>query len=225
MKLLSKGAIKKTLESEQSQDRNKEKQMVYYVHAKNPQKKIMNDVAKHIQKGGVYIVPTDTVYAFVTTIENKKSIEKVYRLKNIPPNKPLSLYCRDFSQASEFVRMEDNRIFRWMKANLPGPFTLVFPASRSMPQYTLTKQKTVGIRIVDHPVIKELLDRLHIPLIGSSVLTEEAYITNPDDLEELYDSQVDGILNCGIVIEVLSTVLDATHFPPTLLRQGKGIYS
>ena len=196
--------------------------MVYHIHPQNPQKRVMDEVARGISQGKIYIIPTDTVYAFVTTLENKKAIEKLYSLKEIPATKPLSLYCKDFSQASEYIRLEDNRIFRWMKANLTGPYTLVFSAARSMPQYTLSKQKTVGIRIVDHPVVQELNQRLQFPLIGSSVMTEEEYITNPDDLEELYDKKVDGILNCGIIVEELSTILDVREYPPVLIRQGKG---
>ena len=123
--------------------------MLINVHPQNPQKRLIENIAKEIKKGKIFILPTDTVYAFATDLSSKKSIERLYRLKDIPETKPLSLYCKDFKQMAEYVRMDNNQIFRFMKSHLPGPFTLVFQASKKLPNYTLSKQKTVGIRIIE----------------------------------------------------------------------------
>ncbi len=198
--------------------------MLIPLHPVNPQSHILDKVAADIEKGGIYIVPTDTVYAFATSLSSKKSIEKIYSLKKMPPNKPLSLYCRDFSHASNFIRMTDNRAFRWMKEHLPGPYTLVFQASKKLPQYTITKKKTVGIRIIDHPVIRGLLDRMESPIIGTSVYTEGEYFTYAEDLDQLYGKQIAATLDTGPVDQDFSTILDMSEYPPELLRAGKGTY-
>lgn len=196
--------------------------MLRPVHPQNPQKRVLDQVAKEIGRGAVYIIPTDTVYAFVTGFANKKSIARLYQLKDMPENKPLSLYCRDFSQAAEYIRMDYNQIFRWMKGNLPGPYTLIFPASKNLPNYTLTKQKTVGIRIVDNPVVQGLLERIDMPIIGTSVFSSDGYLTYPEDLEDEYGKLVDGILDIGPLDLSMSTILDATVYPPEVIREGKG---
>ncbi|MDH5718738.1 MAG: L-threonylcarbamoyladenylate synthase [Spirochaetia bacterium] len=196
--------------------------MIFSVHPENPQKRIIEKIAKDLIKGEIYILPTDTVYAFATTLNKKSSIEKLYKLKNIPPQKSLSLYCKDFSQASEYVRMDDNRIFRWMKSNLPGPYTLVFKASKKLPQYTLNKQKTVGIRIINHPVIALLLSLMDMPIIGTSVFFEDQYLTYAEDLEDKYGKLISGIVDTGPIELSLSTILDAQKFPIEVIRQGKG---
>jgi tRNA threonylcarbamoyl adenosine modification protein (Sua5/YciO/YrdC/YwlC family) len=167
-------------------------------------------------------LPTDTVFAFVTIPTLKKSVEKLYALKDIPTNKPLSLYCRDFSQASEYIKMENNSIFRWMKNHLPGPYTLVFQASKSMPQYTITRQKTVGIRIVDHPVVQGLLSRLDVPLIGTSVFQEQENMTYAEQLDDQYGSRIAGVVNTGPQESQFSTVLNMQSYPPEVIREGKG---
>ncbi|MDH5719577.1 MAG: L-threonylcarbamoyladenylate synthase [Spirochaetia bacterium] len=196
--------------------------MIYKVHPKNPEKRIIEKIAKDIVNGKVFILPTDTVYAFATTLSNKKAIEKLYSLKDMPDQKPLSLYCKDFSQVSEYVRMDNNQIFRWMKANLPGPFTLIFKASKKLPQYTLSKQKTVGIRVIDHPVTQMLLSFMDMPIIGTSVFTEEKYISFPEELEKKYGKLVAGIVDAGPIELSLSTVLNAEEYPFEIIRQGKG---
>lgn len=196
--------------------------MLLHVHPENPQKNILDKVAAQLQKGAIYILPTDTVYAFATCLDSKKSIEKIYALKKMPPNKPLALYCRDFSQASDYIKMTDNRAFRWMKQHLPGPYTLVFQASKNLPQYTITKKKTVGIRIIDHPVIQGLLQRMDSPIIGTSVYTEGEYFTYAEDLDQTYGKQVTATLDTGPLDQEFSTILDMSDYPPELLRAGKG---
>lgn len=196
--------------------------MLLHVHPENPQKRILTQVAEGLKKGGVYIVPTDSVYAFVASLENKKAVEKIYALKELPPSRRLSLFCRDFSQASEYIRQNDNRAFKWIKQNLPGPYTLIFNASKKLPQYTLSKQKTVGIRIIDHPVISGILDLLGSPLIGSSVMQTDGYLTYPDDLEDIFGKRVEGIVDTGPFEPEVSTILDATSWPFELIREGRG---
>jgi len=196
--------------------------MLITVHPANPQKNILDKVAKDLQSGAVYVLPTDTVYAFVTTLGNKKSIEKLYQLKEMPPNKPLSLYCRDFSQASHYIRMEGNKTFRLMKSNLPGPFTLIFQASKNIPHYTLTKQESVGIRIINHPVIEGILERIEMPLIGTSVFVKDSYLTFPEALELKFGKLVAGIIDTGPLELSVSTILDMRSNPPEIIRKGKG---
>jgi len=197
--------------------------MLKPVHRDNPKKQVMDEIANNLKKGKIYILPTDTVYAFVTVPDNKKSIEKLYQLKSLPVGKkPLSLYCRDFSQASQYIRMTGNQAFRWGKAHLPGPYTLVFQASKLLPQISITNQKTVGIRIIEHPVIEELLARLDQPLIGTSVFTDEDFLTYPEELDDKYGKQIEAVVDCGPIEPSFSTVLDMRTFPPDVLREGKG---
>lgn len=196
--------------------------MLITLHPDNPQPRQLDAIAADLKRGEIYILPTDTVYAFATLLGEKRSIEQLYQLKEISPTKPLSLYCRDFSQAADYIRMSDNRIFRWMKKHLPGPYTLVFVASKNMPQYTVSKKKMVGVRIIDHPVIQGLLERLDQPIIGTSVYSEGEYFTYAEDLEENYGKRVKGVVDTGPLEQEFSTVLDMSDFPPEVIREGKG---
>jgi tRNA threonylcarbamoyl adenosine modification protein (Sua5/YciO/YrdC/YwlC family) len=196
--------------------------MIISVHPQNPQKRTLDEVASRIKKGELFIVPTDTVYAFACAMDMKKTIEKIYFIKRMSENKAISVFCKDISAMSEFIRMDNNSLFRWMKAHLPGPYTLIFKASKNMPNFAITKQKTVGIRVISNPVINGLLERLDVPLVGSSVFSKDEYLTYPEDLDRKFGKQVDGIIDTGPVENKFSTVVDMTDFPPQIIRPGLG---
>jgi len=196
--------------------------MLIPVHPDNPQKRILTEVAGDLSRGGIYILPTDSVYAFAAAMNQKKAIERIYFIKKMAESKPISIFCRDLSAASDFIRMDNNSIFRWMKAHLPGPYTLIFKASKNLPNYAMTKQKTVGIRIVTNPVINGLLEIMQIPLVGTSVYQPDEYTTDPEDLDYLYSRQLTAIIDTGLVENTFSTIIDMTGEKPVVVRQGLG---
>lgn len=196
--------------------------MLVAIHPVNPQKRILDETAAGLKKGNIYILPTDTAYALVAAMDQKKAIERIYFLKKMQKTKPISLFCKDISVASTFIRMDHNQIFRWMKAHLPGPYTLIFKASKNLPNFALTDQKTVGIRIVSNPVISGILERMETPIVGSSIFMPEEYLTYPEELDQSYGKQISAILDTGPVENLFSTVLDMTVYPPEIVREGKG---
>ena len=197
--------------------------MRLYLHPQNPEARRVKELAALLKDGALVILPTDTVYAFVTLAQNKDSVVKIQRIKDLPKNKALTLYCRDFSQMSAYVRSQGNQLFRLLKEILPGPYTLIFDAAKNLPHYAVTKQNTVGIRIVEHPLIAALLAELDLPLIGSSVsLDGQADPHDFEELADLFENRVDAVVNCGEVSGQFSTILDVREWPPTLIREGLG---
>ena len=196
--------------------------MRLYLHPINPEPRLVKQLADRLKNGALLVLPTDTVYAFVTLAQNKDSVAQIQRIKDLPKNKALTLYCRDFSQMSAYVRMQGNQLFRFLKEILPGPYTLIFDAAKSLPHYAVTKQNTVGIRIVEHPLIAALLSEVDLPLIGSSVDADPAEMHDFEELADRYESRVDAVVHCGEVAAAYSTILDVREWPPTLLREGAG---
>ncbi|MDH4262127.1 MAG: L-threonylcarbamoyladenylate synthase [Spirochaetia bacterium] len=196
--------------------------MIIPVHPINPQRRVLEETAAELMRGGIYILPTDTVYAFAAAMDQKKAIERIYFIKKMSEHKVISVFCHDISAASKYICMDNNSIFRWMKSHLPGPYTLVFKASKNLPNYAVTKQKTVGIRIVTNPVINGLLEIMKVPIVGTSAYNSEESLTYPEDLERLYGKQLTGILDTGPVENIFSTVIDLSNRHPNVIRQGIG---
>ncbi|MCS6972394.1 MAG: L-threonylcarbamoyladenylate synthase [Leptospiraceae bacterium] len=196
--------------------------MRLYLHPQNPEPRLVKKIVEMLLAEQLIIVPTDTVYAFVTLAQNKESVRQIQRIKNLPPNKPLTLYCRDFSQMSRYVRMQGNQVFHLMKALLPGPYTLIFDAAKTLPHYAVTRQNTVGIRIVDHRLIMAILDQTELPLLGSSVDLPPEEMHDFEELADRYENRVAAVVHCGAVAGAYSTILDVRRWPPVLVRAGLG---
>jgi tRNA threonylcarbamoyl adenosine modification protein (Sua5/YciO/YrdC/YwlC family) len=197
--------------------------MKLYLHPANPEPRLVKQIAERLKQGELVILPTDTVYAFVTLAKSRDSVVQIQRIKDLPKNKALTLYCRDFSQMSTYVRMQGNQLFRFLKEILPGPYTLIFDAAKSLPHYAITKQNTVGIRIVEHPLIAALLSELDGPVIGSSLDLPLEEMHDFEELADHYESRVAAVVYCGEVNAQYSTILDVRTWPPTLIREGLGV--
>lgn len=175
-------------------------------------------------EGKVYIFPTDTVYALVADSQSKAGVERLYELKNIPKNQPLSLVCPNISVASNYMESLPNEAFRLMKRITPGPFTFIAKANKHLPRVSFSnqKEKQIGIRIPDSVYLQELMKLHPNPLTTTSVFAGDEFIIEVDSLEEIYGSRVEGIVDGGIVEVELSTILDVTGDEIVVVREGKG---
>ena len=183
----------------------------------------MGKAVESLEAGGVIVYPTDTVYAFGCDIREKNAIERIYSIKKIPKNKPLSFVFSDISQLHDYVRNMSDQAFKIMKRAFPGPYTFIFKASKLVPRIAITNQKTIGVRIPDHRVTLALVGALGRPILSASVSTEDgAYVIEPTDLEKRHRNEVDIIINCGPKFSEPSTVVDFSDGGMNIIREGKG---
>lgn len=197
--------------------------VVISMHEKNPEKRHIQRTAELLREGAVILYPTDTVYAYGCDISRKDAIEKVYRIREIPRAKPLSFVFSDIAQVHEYVRNLSDHAFKAMKKLTPGPYTFIFQASKLVPKFVLTKQKTVGVRIPDHEIPRELVRELGRPILTSSVIDADGeYVLEPGDLDRMRYNQLDCVIDCGRKSQEPSTILDFSSGECVVLREGKG---
>ena len=183
----------------------------------------IDDAVRILRDGGVVIYPTDTVYALGCDALNNRAIERLCRLKGINPDKQLlSVVCASISQAAEYARI-DNRAFRLMKDNLPGPFTFILPSASSLPK-VFKGRKSVGVRVPDNAIALALAESLGNPVMTTSVSVEnDDDIISPDALELAYRHDADLLIDAGEGGSVVSTIIDCLDSSaPEILRQGLG---
>ena len=114
-------------------------------------------VVDALASGSIIIYPTDTIYAMGCDIKAVKTIERIARFKGLNPLNPdLSIIFHDMSQLSEYTVIRDNTVFKLLKRNLPGPFTFIVKANNQIPRLFKNRKKTVGIRIPDNDIVREL---------------------------------------------------------------------
>lgn len=183
-------------------------------------------IIKTLKRGGVIIFPTDTIYGIGCEMTNAGAVERICRIKNIAPEKSrLSIICKDISQVSEYVRGLDTPIYKSLKRNLPGPYTIIFKTNNHLPKKLNNRKRTIGIRIPDHPIPIHLVEELGNPMFTSSVKDDDQileYATDPEYIYEKYSDKVDLVIDAGPGKNIPSTVLDITSGSFELIRQGLG---
>lgn len=201
--------------------------MLINIHPETPGRRQVTRVAETIEKGGIVIYPTDTIYGIGCDIRSPRSIEKIARLKGMNPRNPrLSFIFSDISQISKFTRPIENNIFKLLKRNLPGPFTFILNANNQLPKLFKGQKRTIGVRIPDCNIIKEVVSELGSPILNTSIHAEDEmieYTTDPELIHEKYRSIADMVIDGGTGKDEASTVVDCTSGEPEIVRQGLGI--
>jgi tRNA threonylcarbamoyl adenosine modification protein (Sua5/YciO/YrdC/YwlC family) len=201
--------------------------MMIRIYPENPNVLKIRQVVDQLEAGGIIIYPTDTVYAMGCDIKAHKSIEKIARLKGLNPENPdLSLIFLNMSQLSEYTIIRDNSVFKLLKRNLPGPFTFIVKANNQIPRLFRNKKKTVGIRIPDNNIVREIVRELGRPIITTSIHDQDEiieYTTDPELIYEKYGDFADIVINGGYGRNEASTIVDCTGEEITIVRQGPGI--
>jgi tRNA threonylcarbamoyl adenosine modification protein (Sua5/YciO/YrdC/YwlC family) len=199
--------------------------MLVRIYPENPQEREIDKVVQFLRDGGLVVYPTDTVYGLGCDIFNTKAVERICRYKQMDPRKVnFSFVCYDLSNISEYAKVS-NDTFKLMRKNLPGPFTFILNGNNSLPKLFRNK-KTVGIRVPDNNIIRNLVKGLGNPILSTSVKddsgVEQEYFTDPELMEERMKNIADVVVNGGYGELTPSTVVDCTGDEPVIVRQGKG---
>jgi tRNA threonylcarbamoyl adenosine modification protein (Sua5/YciO/YrdC/YwlC family) len=199
------------------------------IHPQNPEARKIIRVVEILRKGGVIVYPTDTIYGIGCDLINRRSVERLCQILGIKPQKlDLSFICNDLSHISEYVKRIDTPVFKSLKQSLPGPFTFLFESNSNVPKILDVNKKTVGIRIPDHAIPREIVKLLGNPLITSSIKDDDTikeYTTDPEEIYEDFKHKVDLVIDGGAGGNVPSTVVDFTADVPILVRQGLGEFN
>jgi tRNA threonylcarbamoyl adenosine modification protein (Sua5/YciO/YrdC/YwlC family) len=196
------------------------------IHPINPEARKIRHVVDTLRNGGVIIYPTDTIYGIGCDLLNRKAVERVCTVMGIKPTKlDLSFICSDLSHLSEYVRRIDTPIFKLLKKALPGPYTFILESSSKVPRILDVNKKTVGIRIPDHNIPRQIVKELGNPLISSSIKDDDkikAYTTDPEEIYEDFRNLVDVVVDGGPGNNLPSTVIDCTGDEPVIVREAAG---
>lgn len=197
--------------------------MLLEINPDNPQPRLIAQVVRRLQDGGVIAYPTDTTYGIGCSIFNKKGLERIYQVKQRDKRKPFSFICSDLAKVSRYARLT-NMAFKAMKRCLPGPYTFVLEASREVPDLLTTRQKTVGIRIPDNRICMAIVQELGAPIVTTSAnLSGEEPVGDPYEIQRRFGGGLDLVVDGGLLNTDVSTVISMIGDRPEVLRQGAGL--
>jgi len=195
------------------------------IYNENPNPKEIDKAVQILKKGGLIIYPTDTVYGLGCDITNNKATERIARIKGVKLDKAnFSFICYDLSNLSEYVKQIDTPTYKILKRALPGAYTFILNGSNKLPK-AFKKKKTVGIRIPDNNIVREIVRELGNPIISTSIYDEDdiiEYTTDPELIFDKWKGKVDLVIDGGYGDNLASTVIDLSDDDIRIIREGKG---
>ena len=200
--------------------------MLIRLYDENPNLKEILKIVDILRDGGVIIYPTDTIYGIGCDITKPKAVERVARIKKIKPEKTaLSFIFSDLSHISDYCKPLSNSTFKLLKKNLPGPFTFILDANSNVPKLFKSSKRSLGIRIPNNNIIREIIRELGNPILSASVHDDDTiieYTTDPELIHEKFGDLVDLVIDGGYGGNIPSTIVDCTGDEPIVTRIGKG---
>jgi tRNA threonylcarbamoyl adenosine modification protein (Sua5/YciO/YrdC/YwlC family) len=201
--------------------------MLLQLHHQNPNPRDLKKVIELLNRDGVIILPTDTIYAMACRLDSKKAIERMAKISGKKAEKVnFSLICSDLSNIADFTSVIDKSVFRLLKNNLPGPFTFILKANNNVTRYFSGNKKTIGIRVPDNVIAQTLIRELGIPLVVTTIHHDDEileYMTDPEEIYEKFRHEMDVVIDGGPGGNVPSTIVDCSGDEIEIVREGKGI--
>ena len=195
------------------------------IYNKNPNPKEIEKAVNVLKNGGLIIYPTDTIYGLGCDISNNKALEKIARLKGVKLDKAnFSFICYNLSNLSQYVKQIDTPTYKILKRALPGAYTFILNGNSNLPK-VFKKKTTVGIRIPNNNIVREIVKELGNPIVSTSIRDDDdviEYTTDPELIFEKWKDKVDLVIDGGYGGNQASTVIDLTKDDIQIVREGKG---
>lgn len=145
--------------------------------------KEMSRVLAILEAGEVVMHPTETCYGLTCDIFNEEALQRLYALKRMSFDKPVSIMVRSVKDGGRYAYFSDLAL-RLAQRFWPGPLTLVLPRRDSLPLFLNKGHDTVGLRCPDHALTQALLKAMGTPLATTSAnLSGGADVYRVSDLD------------------------------------------
>jgi tRNA threonylcarbamoyl adenosine modification protein (Sua5/YciO/YrdC/YwlC family) len=192
------------------------------IDLEHPHRRLLQHAARILEKGGLIVYPTDTIYGLGADLFNKGAMERIFKLKRTSRQKLLSFICPDLAAVANWAYLPTST-YRILHRVTPGKYTFVLRASKEVPKILLQKRATVGVRIPDSPVALGLARELGRPLLSTSVPQgEEDFYTDPQAIADTFRHDVDLVLDAGLMANQPSTIIDLSGPATAVIRLGAG---
>lgn len=175
-----------------------------------PDPAVVARAAAAVRKGGIIILPTETVYGIGGDGGRAEVVRRIYAIKGRTETKPLVRLAADWADLDDVSWRPETR--KIAGTFWPGPLTLILP---------LRDGRAQGFRFPDHAVTRSIVRAAGVPFVATSAnRSGEAEVRSGEEAGKIFSGQVEMILDAGEIRGAASTVLDLTVSPPRLLREG-----
>ncbi|HEU4366441.1 MAG TPA: L-threonylcarbamoyladenylate synthase [Candidatus Krumholzibacteria bacterium] len=171
-----------------------------------------------LARGGVAVLPTDTLYGLSARISSEEGIRRISAAKGAPNDRRYILLASSIEMTDRFVRSYGCGSRAMLAAAWPAPLSVIVPAGPDCPAWV---GPTVAIRVPALAPLRALIERLGEPIVSTSVnRTGSAPLDDPHEIRREMGAEVDLILTGGDANHAASTIVDLSGKSPGVVRRG-----
>ena len=186
-------------------------------------KKDIQKAIEILRDGGIVIFPTDTAFGIGCMIDDENAIKRLFKIRKRPRNKAVPVLASSVDMVRKYVRKIPQGVGILMKKYWPGALTLILQCNEvKVPSLVRGGRKTLGVRIPDRKIIREIISKVGVPILGTSAnFSGEKTPFKFEDLNPKLTVMVDYILKINEKLgDNVSTVIDCTVTPWKIIREG-----
>lgn len=178
--------------------------------------------AEHLAAGGVIGLPTDTVYGIAASLRYTEAIERIFAIKQRPPDKPLPVLVSSTRALLQIARLRNQSIRALLNEFWPGPLTFVVPGVNGLPAGVRGEGGTVAVRLPNHPLAIEIIEKAGGAVACTSAnLSGDRPALTAQEVASCLNGKLDLIIDGGLAPGgVASTVVTAEGNELRILREG-----
>lgn len=178
--------------------------------------------AEIIKNGGIVVFPTETVYGIGVNGLDRNAVEKLYKIKERPLDKPISLLVSDFEMIEKVAQNITEVEYKLMKKFFPGPLTIILNKRDIVPDIVTSGGDTVGIRMPKEEITRKLIEYAGVPIAAPSAnISGKPSGTNLQEIIQEFEGKVDYFIDGGkSKIGISSTIVKVIDEIPYILREG-----
>lgn len=183
---------------------------------------IIKKAVDSLKYGRLIIYPTETFYGIGGDAFNPEAVNSIFKVKGRSDNKPLPLIISDRGMLDLLSAEITSVALKLMDNFWPGPLTIILKVHRDLPRGVVSADNRVAVRISSNPVAVKLAQLLGRPITATSAnISGDKNAIRVIDISEEVRKSVDYIIDGGELKGLKgSTIVDATVFPPVVLREG-----
>jgi L-threonylcarbamoyladenylate synthase len=182
----------------------------------------MGLLARHLRKGGLVAVPTETVYGLAADATSGSACRRIFAAKGRPASDPLIVHIARVADLGR-VAVPNEAALRLARAFWPGPLTLILPKTETVPGAATAGLPSVAVRMPSHRLFRRLIRMAGVPLAAPSA-NPFGYVspTSAAHVLQGLGRRIGHILDGGASrIGLESTIVDLRNPDrPVLLRPG-----
>jgi L-threonylcarbamoyladenylate synthase len=131
---------------------------------------MQNDISQALDvlnKGGLILYPTDTIWGIGCDATNQEAVEKIYSLKKRADSKSMLVLLKNANRLNQYIDSVPEIAWELIEV-ADKPITIIYPGAKNLAKNLIADDGSIGIRIVEDEFCSKLIERFKKPIVSTS---------------------------------------------------------